>query len=213
MVFVDNLYMYGPQTAPLVESMPLADYGVKPAVRSQITRMWMAASAAGRIRALSLRAPDFYGPGVGQSHLGDIAIGALARDKRAMCVGSPDTPHDFAYVPDIGRAVMSLLAAPDSAYGEAWHMPCAPTQTRRRLLDLAAAALGRPLKLFAMPFWALGAASLVSADMKEIWEMRFQWDRPYRVDADRFARTFWNDPTPFEEGIPATALAFRRAAA
>ena len=26
MVFIDNLYMYGPQTTPLVETMPLSDY-------------------------------------------------------------------------------------------------------------------------------------------------------------------------------------------
>ena len=211
MVFVDNLYMYGPQTAPLVESMPLTDYGVKPATRALITRTWMAAAAAGRIRAVSLRAPDFYGPGVGLSHLGDPSIGALAKGKRALCVGSPDLPHDFAYVPDIGRAVVTLLDAPDSAYGQAWHAPSAPTETRRRLIDLAAAALGRPATIVSMPIWALGVGGLFSADLKEIWEMRFQWDRPYRVDASRFAKAFWNDPTPFEVGVRATALAFQRA--
>ena len=41
MVFIDNLYMYGPQTAPLVETMPLTAYGRKPAARAVATRMWM----------------------------------------------------------------------------------------------------------------------------------------------------------------------------
>jgi hypothetical protein len=40
-------------------------------------------------------------------------------------------------------------------------------------------------------------------------EMRFQWDRPYRVDSSRFAKRFWSDATPFEIGAPATALWFR----
>jgi hypothetical protein len=40
-------------------------------------------------------------------------------------------------------------------------------------------------------------------------EMRFQWDRPYRVDSSRFAKRFWSDATPFEVGAPATALWFR----
>ena len=31
MLFIYNLYAYGPQTAPLVETMPLTSYGVKPA--------------------------------------------------------------------------------------------------------------------------------------------------------------------------------------
>src|ERR1700760_1136044 len=43
MVFVDDLYMYGPQTAPLIETMPLTGYGFKPAARSAATRVWMAA--------------------------------------------------------------------------------------------------------------------------------------------------------------------------
>ena len=51
LIFVDNLYMYGPQTAPLREDMALQDYGTKPAVRAAITRQWMAADAAGRGRA------------------------------------------------------------------------------------------------------------------------------------------------------------------
>ena len=49
LVFVDNLYMYGPQDAPLREDMPLTSYGVKPAVRSEVTRIWMEAAAAGRL--------------------------------------------------------------------------------------------------------------------------------------------------------------------
>ena len=39
MVFIDNLYMYGPQTAPVVETMPLTSYGVKSAARSAATRI------------------------------------------------------------------------------------------------------------------------------------------------------------------------------
>jgi hypothetical protein len=42
--------------------------------------------------------------------------------------------------------------------------------------------------------------------------MRFQWDRPYRVDARKFANQFWSDATPFEVGAPATALSFKNAA-
>ena len=47
MVFIDNLYMYGPQTKPPVETMPLADIGWKPAARSAATRIWMDAAASG----------------------------------------------------------------------------------------------------------------------------------------------------------------------
>ena len=209
MVFIDNLYMYGPQTTPLVETMPLADTGWKPAARSAATRIWAAAAAAGEARIAALRAPDFYGPGVGNSFLGDASIGKLAEGKPAVFIGSPDVLHDYAYVPDVARAATTLLAAPDSAFGQAWHVPCAPTRTTRDILALAAEALGVKLRISAMPAWMLGASGMFSPFLRELGEMRFQWDRPYRVNASRFAGAFWSDATPFEVGVPETALAFR----
>jgi nucleoside-diphosphate-sugar epimerase len=211
MVFIDDLYMYGPQTAPLIETMPLVDKGWKPAARSAATRVWMAAAAAGEARVAALRAPDFYGPGVGNSFLGDTSIGKLAQGKAAVFIGSPDVLHDYAYVPDIARAATTLLAAPDSAFGQAWHMPCAPTRTTHDIFKIAADTLDVKLRISAMPAWMLGASGMFSPFLRELQEMRFQWDRPYRVDASRFARAFWSDVTPFETGIPDTALAFRAA--
>lgn len=209
MVFVDNLYMYGPQTAPLVETMPLAAYGKKPAARSAATRVWMEASSRGRARIAALRAPDFYGPNVPLAYLGKPSIGALARGKPAFFVGSPDIPHDYAYVPDVARAVTTLLDAPDSAFGQAWHVPCAPTRTTQQILKIAADALGVKLRIRSLPARLLAPLGLVSPMLREMREMRFQWDRPYRVDASKFAKAFWSDATPFETGVPSTAWSFR----
>jgi nucleoside-diphosphate-sugar epimerase len=209
MVFIDNVYMYGPQTAPLVETMALADTGWKPAARTAATRIWMAAAAAGEARIAALRAPDFYGPDVGNSYLGDTSINALAKGKPAVFVGSPDVLHDYAYVPDIARAATTLLAAPDSAFGQAWHVPCAPTRTTRDLLRIAADALGTKLRISAMPAWMLGASAMFSPFLGELIEMRFQWDRPFLVDSNKFAAAFWSDATPFETGVSDTARAFR----
>lgn len=209
LVFVDNLYMYGPQTAPLSETTPLTPYGVKPAARVEATRIWMAASEAGRLRVAALRAPDFYGPGAAQSHLGETAFGALAKGKAATMIGSPDTPHDFAYVPDFARAVVTLIDAPDDCFGQPWHVPCAPTRAPREILALGAAALGVKPRVSGLPLWALGPLGLFIPVLREMREMRFQWDRPYRVDSSRFAKRFWADATPFEVGAPATALWFR----
>ena len=39
-IFADNLYMYGLQTAPLTEDMPLTGFGRKPKLRADITRLW-----------------------------------------------------------------------------------------------------------------------------------------------------------------------------
>ena len=211
-VFVDNLYMLGPQDAPLTEDMPLTTRGAKPAIRAEITRIWQAAASAGALKFAALRSPDFYGPGVGLSHIGDTGFGRLAQGKPAMLVAPPDTPHDFAYVPDIARAVVSLLDAPDDAYGQVWNMPCAPTRTPREILALGAAAIGVAPKVRTIPLALLPVLGLAAPFLREVVDVKFLFDRPYRVDAAKFTARFWSDVTPFEIGAPATARSFVRSA-
>ena len=208
LVFLDNLYQLGPQREPRREDMALRDRGAKPAILSQVTRIWMAAAQAGRVRVAALRCPDFYGPGVGVSHLGDTAFGALAKGKSAILLAPPDTPHDFAYVPDIARAVTDLLDAPDEAFNQVWNMPCAPTRTPRDILRAGAAALGVRLKITAIPLWALPALGLFVPFMREVADVGFTWDRPYEVDGSKFRRRFGFETTPFEVGAAATARSF-----
>jgi nucleoside-diphosphate-sugar epimerase len=141
--------------------------------------------------------------------VGATGLGALAQGKAAMMLAPLDTPHDFAYVPDIARAVVSLIDAPDDAYNQAWNMPCAPIRTPRAILRLGADALQVKLKVTSIPLWSLPILGLAVPFMREVAEMSFTWDRPYEVDASKFKRRFWSDVTPFELGVPATALAFR----
>ncbi len=210
LVFFDNLYMYGPQNAPLTEETPLSNYGRKPAVRSEVTRQWMA--RRDRVRVAALRAPDFYGPGVTLSHLGDSGFVRIAQGKAAQLIAPPDTPHDFAYVPDLGRAVVTMLDAPDEDFGQAWHTPCAPIATPREILQIGADAIGAKLKITTLPLGMLPILGLAAPFMREMHEMRFTWDRPYHVDWSKWARRFGPDVTPHEIGAAETARAFQSAA-
>jgi nucleoside-diphosphate-sugar epimerase len=208
LVFVDNLYMYGPQSAPLTEGMPLTDHGVKPKVRADVTRLWMEAHASGRLRAAAVRGSDFYGPTSGAlSRLGDVGLGRMVKGKSAMAIDPVDSPHDFTFTSDFGRTVATIAFAGDDAYGHAWHVPNAgPTPTLRILFDMAARMLGQErAKISRVPTPLL--APFVPF-MRELGEMRFQWDRPYVVDTSKFAKRFWSTTTPFEEGIAATLRAY-----
>lgn len=209
LVFFDNLYMYGPQKKPLTEETKLSNYGRKPAVRSVVSRLWMAARDAGRVKVAALRAPDFYGPGVGNSHIGDVGFGRLAQGKAAMLVVPPDMPHDYAYVPDLGRMVTTLLDAPDTDFGQVWHSPCAPTLTARRILTIGAKAIGVKPRVSSIPMGLLPVLGLGAPFLREVSEMRFTFDRPYYVDATKWRRRFWSDVTPFEIGAPTTAGDFQ----
>ncbi len=208
-VFADNLYMYGPQTDPLVETMPLTTYGRKPRVRAEITRMWQAAAAAGDVRAVALRASDFYGPDVANSVLAGYGVANLVAGKPAIVPYDPDHPHDVTYVPDFARALVTLTDAQDDAYGQAYHVPNAPTRTLRELLALAAQLADVPLRLQLLPPWLQPVLGLFQPMVGELVEMRFQTDRPYHVDATKFAARFGGGATSFEDGLAETIRFYR----
>ena len=87
-------------------------------------------------------------------------------------------------------------------------MPCAPTRTPREILRIGADAIGMKLRIVSLPLRLLPTLGLVSRMMKEVADVGYTWDRPYRVDADKFRRRFWSEVTPFEAGAAATARAF-----
>ena len=211
-VFADNLYMYGPQTKPLTEDMPLTDFGQKPRARAEITRLWQEAHKSGRVLATAVRASDFYGPDVATSVLSALCVARLLAGKPALAPYPADHPHDFTYVPDFARALVTLIDAPDSAYGQAWHVPNAPTQTLRRLITLAAELIGAKPRITVLPQTLAPLIGLFNADVRELAEMRFQWDRPYHVDSSKFAARFRGDPTPFRQGLTKTIEFYRQAA-
>jgi nucleoside-diphosphate-sugar epimerase len=208
LVFFDNLYMYGPQDGPLHEDLPLTDYGIKPKIRADITRMWQTASAQGTVNVAAVRAPDFYGPNVHLSHFGDESLGKIAQGKAGRFLLALDQPHDVAYVPDCARAIVTLLDAPDDAFGQAWHVPVAPTQTPRQLVAMAGKMLGRKAEVSQIPSWLVAILGLLMPFMRELREMNFISHRPYRVDASKFSKRFWSNATPFEVGLKATLESF-----
>ncbi len=208
-VFADNLYMYGPQTRPLVEDLPLTDYGRKPAVRAAVTRLWLAAHDAGRVRGVAVRAADFYGPDSPMSVISAFGVARLLAGKPALVPYPPGEPHDFTYVPDFARALATLVDAPDDAYGQAWHVPNAPTRTLRAVLTAAAARIGVPVRISTIPNAIAPIVGLFVKEVRETKEMRFQWDRPYLVDATKFSARFWGDATTFEQGLDATIRFYR----
>ncbi|UDF05464.1 NAD-dependent epimerase/dehydratase family protein [Asticcacaulis sp. AND118] len=209
-LFFDNLYMYGPQNGPISETTPYARWGGKPAVRRAISEQWQTAVAKGEVLMSALRVPDFYGPGVSNSHLGDLVFGRLAQGKPAQIVAPPDMPHDFAYIPDVARAMERLLDLPEAEYGQVWHMPSAPTRTLRDLITIGARTLGQKPKIQAVPPGLFPVLGLVTPFMRELHDMRFLFDRPYHIDGGKLTRRFGFEVTPFEVGVPEAARSYRQ---
>ena len=212
-VLADNLYMYGPVTGPLKEDLPLTAMGGKPGVRAAVTKAWQAAHAAGTVKAVAVRASDFYGPDVATSVISEFGVRRMVAGKAALVPYDAHHLHDFTYVPDFARALETLIDAPDDAYGQAWHVPNArPVRSLRTILQQAATMIGVAPRISVIPRAVRPLLALVSADLKALREMDFQWDRDYVVDHSKFGARFWDDPTSLEEGLAATIAAARASA-
>ena len=171
--------------------------------------MWadaLAAHEAGRIRAVELRASDFFGPGCRHaSHLGERFVPRLLAGKPALYLGDPDQPHSWTYVKDVARA-LEIAAADERAWGRPWHVPTAPAVTAReiaaRVCELGGAP--RPPRITVPPAWLRRAAGMVSPMLRELEEIRYQFDRPYLLDSSAFQATFGMAPTPLDEALAET---------
>jgi nucleoside-diphosphate-sugar epimerase len=163
----------------------------------------LAAHHAGRVRVVIGRASDFYGPGVTSSAVGERVFPALIAGRPAQVLGNPDVPHTYTYIGDFGRALV-LLGSCEQAFGQAWHVPNPETTTTREFLRLAAQAVGRPLRVQAAGPVLLTLAGLLNREVREFWELRYEFEQPYVVDSSRFEAAFGLRATPLAEAIAET---------
>ncbi|WP_327190850.1 NAD-dependent epimerase/dehydratase family protein [Streptomyces xinghaiensis] len=205
LVMLGNLYGYGPVDGPLTEDLPLAATGPKGRVRATVWEQTRHLHEQGRIRAVEVRPSDFFGPGVTDGgHLAGRVMPRLLRGKPVSTLGDPDAPHSWSYVPDVARALVEV-AGEERAWGRAWHVPTAPPRSVREMTDRLAARAGTgPVAVRGLPPAVLGIASLFSPMLRELKEIRYQFDRPFAIDASAYEAAFTVRPTPLDEQVGAT---------
>ena len=205
LVAAGNLYPYGPVDEPMVEGMPDRAQGTKARIRATMWADMLAAHQAGRIRAAEVRGSDYAGPGVGDGgHLPRLAPRALS-GKGVRVFGSPDQPHSWTDVRDMGRALVAV-AAEESAWGRIWHAPTNEPRTQREAVaDLCRAVGKEPVPVRAYPRAILSVGGRVSSLMRELQETVYQFERPYVLDSSAIARELGLEPTPWDEVCRATA--------
>ncbi|WJD95876.1 NAD-dependent epimerase/dehydratase family protein [Streptomyces antimycoticus] len=205
LVILGNLYGYGPVDVPMTEELPLAATGTKGRVRAAVWEQARDLHEQGRIKAVEVRASDFFGPGVTDGgHLAARVMPKVLRGKPVSSLGDPDTPHSWSYIPDVAAA-LAEVAGEERAWGRAWHVPTAPAQSTREMVDrLATQAETGPVAVRRLPSAVLGLASLVSPLLRELKEVRYQFDRPFVVDASAYEAAFAVRATPVDEQVKAT---------
>jgi nucleoside-diphosphate-sugar epimerase len=205
LVTMSNLYGYGRPTGPMTPDSPLAATDTKGQVRARMWAEMLAAHEAGRVRVTEARAGDFVGPQVPgeHSHL-TRQMPALRAGRRAWVVGDPDVPRGWSYLPDVA-ATLVLLGTDERALGRAWHVPSTIRSQREAITDLAAAlGLGAP-RVSGMPWLLLRAVGVAVPLMREVVDVRHQFDQPFVIDASATTATFGLEATPWDDVLRATA--------
>ncbi len=216
LVSMENVYLYGrPAGRPLTETRAHDAHTRKGRLRSRMSEELLAAHRAGTVEVAIGRASDYYGPrGGAQSNLGDRVVPPALAGTTASVLGDPDQPHTYTFIPDIGEGLAVLGEHPD-APGRAWHLPNDPdTRTTRELVDLVYTFAGQPrAKVRDVPVLVLRAMALVNPTVRELLEMRYQFDEPFIVDSTDFTSQLGGVATPMERGVEQTVDSYRRGGA
>jgi nucleoside-diphosphate-sugar epimerase len=204
LVFMDNVYLYGPVDGVQTEATAAAATTRKGGARRDLVEQLQASD----IDWVIARSADFYGPGANTTSVLNLFVLAnLKAGKPAAWLGGIDWKHSFTYTRDIAAAMVLLAAAKDVSR-TVWHVPTAPARSLRELAESAARQLGgsapafHVLDLPTVLEYAKGDAAMHATS-----EMFYQFDRDYVVGSGRFEERFGLLPTPLDVGIAASLAA------
>ena len=196
-----NVYNFGSQPAPWGPETPHAPITGKGSVRSEMERAYRAATEDHGLRVVILRAGDFIddlpeGTWLGEGILRDLKRGRVAYP------GRTDTPHAWAYLPDLARAAVALAEKRQTLPAYADIPFPGHTLTGAALADAIETAAGRPLKRVRFPWWMLRLLSPVSPAASGMREMRYLWDTPHSLDDTAFRAVLPDFAfTPLDEAL------------
>jgi nucleoside-diphosphate-sugar epimerase len=201
LVVMENLYMYGAtQGKVITEDLAYHPCSRKGEVRARLSEELFNAHAKGKIRAVSGRASDFFGPRALQSALGERIFFPALKGKAAQVLGNPDLLHTYTYVPDIGKALV-VLGERDEALGKAWHLPNPETVTTRQIVEMIYKKLDYPLKIKSASRGLIRMIGIFNPVVRELIEMMYEFEEPFLVDDTRFRKLFGLSATPLDKAI------------
>jgi nucleoside-diphosphate-sugar epimerase len=213
LIVMENLYIYGPHHGiPMTETLPLHGHGMRSTTRVRMTEELWEAHRSGKVRVVSGRASDLFGPHVRESLVGERLWAPLLAGQSPVVLANPDLPHSVSYVCDVGEALVNL-GENDQALGRAWHLPNAPTVTLREFIRFVAEESGTTPRFTAIPRpvtrLLLPILGLFVPPMRGLHENLYQVYEPYSVDHSAYTTAFGDHATPLREAIRTTIQWYR----
>jgi nucleoside-diphosphate-sugar epimerase len=208
LIVMGNLYPYGSPSGPMTEHSAEATTEKKGLIRKAGWDAVRAAHDRGEIRAVEVRASDYFGQGAtGTAHLGESFFRAVLASKTAHVVGRPALLHSWSYLFDI---VTTLIAASDFTgdWGRVWHVPSS-ARSREEIADELNGHFGTRGKVSGYPQWLLRGLGTMNPMMHEVWASSYQFTVPFVIDAAETQRELGVSATPWPEALFHTAESYR----
>jgi nucleoside-diphosphate-sugar epimerase len=202
LVFFDNVYMIGGDNVKhITEESLFSPTSKKGEIRAALDKMILNNIKERNLQAIIARAADFYGVVKDRSVLMELIYKNLAEGKRAQWFFNAKVKHSFTYTPDAGIATAMLGNTPE-AYNQIWNLPTdSNSLTGEEWIQLFAKEMGKSEKYLLFPAYMVKLAGFFVPFLKEIYEMRYQYDRAYFFDSSKFEKYFNFKPTPYEQGV------------
>lgn len=209
-VLPGTIYNFGPDAFPMLsEDSPQHPVTRKGAIRAEMEAGLKRASDEGA-RVLIVRAGDFFGPKAGNNWFSQGLVKQGQPVGKISYPGARGVGHDWAYLPDVARTMVELLARraalePFACFHMRGHRDHDGTQFAAAIQRVVERRTGRKPGVGAFPWWLLALASPFNTTLRELREMRYLWRTPIRMDNARLVATLGHEPhTPLDEAIEAT---------
>ncbi len=204
-----NVYNFGEAMPALLrEGAAQQATGVKGRIRIAMEQRLQAATQDGSLRAVVIRAGDFFGSGTG-SWLDQAVAKDLARG-RVTWPGPLDVATPWAYLPDLARTFVKVAQQRNGLDAFALLHFAGHTVTGQQWVDaLTSVAWDQgwlpqdgTLRVSRMPWPLLRVAGLVVPTLAALAEMRYLWRTPHQLHNKRLCALIGDEPrTPFDDAV------------
>lgn len=194
-----TIYNYGSgTTSQLSESTPQQPSTRKGAIRVEMERRLQASG----VRALIVRAGDFFGPRLGNNWFsqGLIKPGASV----VTYPGARGVGHAWAYLPDLADTMVRLLEQEDKlATFESFHFRGHWDHDGTQMVNAIMRASDQPaMKVKQLPWPLLWLAAPFVTTVREMLEMRYLWREPFALDNAKLVRLLGSEThTPLPAAV------------
>ncbi|MBT9502428.1 MAG: NAD(P)H-binding protein [Burkholderiaceae bacterium] len=211
-VLPGTVYNYGPDAFPVVgEDAPQRPLTRKGAIRVELEQRLKAASRRGA-RVIIVRAGDFFGPRAGNNWFSQGLVKPGQPVKTVSAPGRPGIGHQWAYLPDVARTMVELLARrerlePFARFHMAGHWDADGRQMGEAIRAVVARRTGQTPKVRAFPWWLVTLVSPFVATLREMMEMRYLWRTELRMDNARLLAVLGREPhTSIDQAVEASLV-------